>query len=174
MIEEKKGINFSLKGVLMFVRLTLQNAGKGEIAIRDKEGKEISLDKLWGRYVSSTEIGGTWVNIDIELLDYDEGKKEILGREKDYLDEIFEDEEETMEEDAPKDMKIITKTERGTLFARPYSFIDRVGLGEKAIIGYYRISEFREPNGKGSASLSQILEEFIDRKVILTLREEDT
>lgn len=178
MVEEKKAPNFRLKGVFSFVPLTFQNSGKGEIGIRDEEGKEISLDKLWGRYLTFTDfnhpaIFRRWVNLDIELLDYSEEKdsnfiKEIMGRKKDYIDNIYEN----MEEDETEDIKIITKTERGTLFVRPYSFIDRMGWGEKVIIGYYRLAEFVDLFGKGSVSLSQLLEKFIDRKVILTLRME--
>ena len=116
---------------------------------------------------------GRWINLNIELLDYDEEKdsnliKEIMDRKKDYIDDIYEN----MEEDATEEIKIITKTERGTLFVRSYSFIDRMGWGEKVIIGYYRLCEFVDLFGKGSVSLSQLLEKFINREVILTLRME--
>ncbi len=173
MVVEKKNPKFGLKGVFRFVPLTFQNSGKGEIAIRDDGGKEISLDKLWGRYISSADFMSRWINLNIELLDYNEKKdsnliKEIMGRKKDYIDDIYEN----MEEDETEDIKIITKTEKGELFVRSYNFIDRMGWGEKAIIGYYRLAEFVDLFGKGSVSLSQLLEKFIDRKVILTLRME--
>lgn len=178
MVEEK---HVGIKGVFVFVPLTFQNAGKGEIAIRDEEGKEISLDKLWERHIigrtdSYGDCSGRWVNLDIELLDYTEEEysnlvKKNMGRRKHILDEPYENMEED-EEDVTEDIKIITKTERGTLFVRPYSLIDRLGWGEKGTIGYYEIYEFVDITGKGSRSLSQLLEEFIGREVILTLRME--
>jgi hypothetical protein len=74
------------------------------------------------------------------------------------------------EEDETEDIKIITKTDRGILFVRPYSLIDRLGWSDKVIIGYYEIWEFADIiTGKGSLSLSQLLEKFIGREVILNL-----
>jgi len=186
MVEEK---HVMVKGVFAFVPLTFRNAGKGEIAIRDEEGKEISLDKLWERYVPiglGARIGKTdsygdlwskWINLDIELLDYTEEEysnlvKENIGGRKHILDEPYENMEED-EEDETKDIKIITKTDRGMLFVRPYSLIDRLGWSGKVIIGYYEIWEFADIiTGKGSLSLSQLLEKFIGREVILNLRME--
>lgn len=171
MVEEKKTPNFRLKGFFSFVPLTFQNSGKGEIAIRDRDGKEISLDRLWEKYIPPPGPG-RWVNLDIELLDYDEVKdinfiKEIVDKKKNDKYDTYEN----MKECATEDIKIITKTERGTLFVRPYSFIDRMGWGEKVIIGY-RPYDYDDLFGESSLSLSQQLEKFIGRKVILTLRME--
>jgi len=173
MVEEKKTLHLRIVGLLEFMPLTFQSAGKGEIAIRDEEGKEVSLDELWGRYIANMHdmdhiLPGRWVNLDIELLDYDEEKdnnliKEIVDEKTNDKDDI----EENTEENATNDVKIITKTEKGTLFVKPYSFIDRMGWGEKSIIGLSPHFGVVNP-----ISLNQLLEKFIGRKVILTLRME--
>ncbi|MBM3702524.1 MAG: hypothetical protein FJW63_06015 [Actinobacteria bacterium] len=173
MIEEKKSPKFGILGVFSIVPLRFKNSFKGEIAIRDKDGKEISLDRLWEKYIPICPDPGRWVNLNIELLDYDEEKdinliKEIVDKKKNDEDDI----NENTEEDATEDVKIITKTGRGTLFIRPYSFIDRIGLGEKFIIGYNKPYDYGDLFGERSLSLSQILEKFIGREVILTLRME--
>ncbi len=175
MVEEKKTLHFSKVGIFEFMPLTFQSSGKGEIALRYEDGKEISLDRLWGKYLGNMHnmnhvLLGRWVNLDIELLDYDEKKdsnliKEIVDKKINDKDDI----EENTEEDATKDVKIITKTEKGTLFVKPYTFIDRMGWSEKSIIGLSPHFGVVNP-----ISLNQLLEKFIGREVILTLRMEDS
>ena len=172
MVEDKKSQTFGIIGVLGFIPLTFRNAWKGEVWLRYEDGKEISLDRLWEKYITERYPGGLgrWINLNITLLDYDEEKdikliREIMGRGKDYIDDIYEN----MEEDNEKDIKILTKIDKGKLFVKPYSFIDRMGWGEELIIGY-RPFDYGDPFGESSISLTRLLKEFIGREVILTLR----
>lgn len=171
---------FRIVGVFEFVpltHLTFRSSGKGEIAIRDKEGKEIGLDKLWGKYLPAQSLiylanQSMWINLDIEIPDDDEKKdsdivKEIVDKkinDKDNIDENISEDE--ILEMAFGSVKTITKTERGTLFLRPYRFIDRAGLGDNKLIIGYR-SDFGVDD---LISLSELLEMFIGDEVILTLK----
>jgi len=161
-------------GLFSIIPLTFRNSRKGEIFLIDDIGKEISLDKLWNKYIPFVE-NERWVNLDIKLLDYDK------DRDNNFIKKIFniieknkefyrENEDEEEEYDNNNDQKILEVVEEGTLIIKPYGFINII-TGNTGIIGYrpsiYGYNIYSEP-----MSLGERLEDFINRKVILSLKME--